>query len=138
MVKRLRSVPAASKRKRTTLAVSFPSFPASALMHDGMPYPPTLSTAGGFGPDGKLEFSLSREQTNRPTVNDKIADPKRYPTLTIQEVRTLFHNVSRSTVYRWLDSGKLERASLGRAACKRGMVRILTRSVLKSVEPDPN
>lgn len=61
-------------------------------------------------------------------VAQKVADPARYPMLTVAETQQYFRK-SRSTIYRWLDEGKLKRASLGRSAGKRGSCMILIGSV---------
>ncbi len=66
-------------------------------------------------------------------VAQKVADPARYPMLTVAETQQYFRK-ARSTIYRWLDEGKLKRASLGRSAGKSGSCMILTDSVRRLLE----
>ena len=66
-------------------------------------------------------------------VAQKVADPARYPMLTVAETQQYFRK-ARSTIYRWADEGKLKRASLGRSAGKRGSCIILTDSVRRLSE----
>jgi hypothetical protein len=69
-----------------------------------------------------------------PLVAAKLADPGSHPTLTIKETQQVFTGKSRSTLYRWLDAGWLERASLGRRPGERGSCLILTKSVKNALE----
>jgi hypothetical protein len=59
---------------------------------------------------------------------EQVADPISYPTMTVGAVQQLFHK-SRSTLYRWLDEGKLKRAAMGATPGKRRSCLILTWSV---------
>jgi hypothetical protein len=61
---------------------------------------------------------------------EMVADPVRYRTLRVEAVMKLFHK-SRSTIYRWIDEGKLERAPLSSGEGKRTSCLILTKSVAK-------
>jgi hypothetical protein len=69
-----------------------------------------------------------------PTPGEKVADPIRYPTMTLSEVRALFPHKSRSTIYRWLEEGKLKRAAMGEKPGKRRSCLILTSSVKELLE----
>ena len=62
-----------------------------------------------------------------------MADPTKYLTMTIEEVRSIFGK-SRSTIYRWLDEGCLKRAHLGKKQGSRRTALILTKSVIKMHE----
>jgi excisionase family DNA binding protein len=63
----------------------------------------------------------------------KVTDPLKFPMLTVAEAQKVLGK-SRSTIYRWLDEGRLSRASLGRSAGKRGSCMILTNSLKKLLE----
>lgn len=64
----------------------------------------------------------------------KLANPDRFPVLTVPETAELFRGVSRSTIYRWLEEGKLDRAGLGKKAGKRGRCLITTDSVARLLQ----
>ena len=70
-------------------------------------------------------------------ASKKIANPRKHPFLTLAEAREILGGKSRSTIYRWLEEGKLTRANLGRKPGKRAAVLILTASILKLLEEDP-
>jgi Helix-turn-helix domain len=63
-----------------------------------------------------------------PSPGEQVADPIRYPSMTVTDVQQLFHK-SRSSVNRWLDEGKLKRAAMGEKPGKRRSCLILTSSV---------
>jgi hypothetical protein len=69
-----------------------------------------------------------------PTVREKLDDPSTYPTMTLDEVRRATSGVSRSTVYRWADEGKLKRADLKKRRGARGRALFLTTSVKAMLE----
>jgi hypothetical protein len=64
-----------------------------------------------------------------PTGGEKVADPARYPTMTVAEVREVLSMKSRSTIYRYLEEGPLERADMGKKSGKRRSCLIRTSSV---------
>jgi hypothetical protein len=71
------------------------------------------------------------------SVADKLANPSRYPTMNIDEVRQALGDVSRSTIYRWAEEGKLVRAHLGRESGKRSRVLLRTERVKKMLDESP-
>ena len=73
----------------------------------------------------------------RLTGGEKIRNPVKYPTMTMAEAREVLL-ASRSTIYRWLEEGTLERASVGKQPGTRGKVLILTKSVVKFLKKNPN
>jgi|GEM_PF-2521532 predicted site-specific integrase-resolvase len=54
--------------------------------------------------------------------------------MNINEAQRAFTDISRSTIYRWLNEGKLQRASLGKKSGKRSRVLIRTESVKKLLD----
>jgi excisionase family DNA binding protein len=56
--------------------------------------------------------------------------------LTVTEAQSVLHVSSRSTIYRWLNEGRLERASLARRAGTRGKVLIKRESIDRLLEQD--
>jgi hypothetical protein len=74
-----------------------------------------------------------KAKTPELTGTDKIKKPERYPTMTLQEVLSVIP-VSRSTIYRYVDEGKLLRPRLNKKAGKRAKFLILTKSVAKLLE----
>jgi len=84
--------------------------------------------------------ALKREMQQTPqgpAAADKLANLSQYPTMNIGEVRRAFGGVSRSTIYRWTEEGKLQRAHLGKKRGRRGRVLFLTASVKKMLEDSP-
>ena len=76
---------------------------------------------------------LPQRGTQGPTVADKLAHPSEYPTIDVKEAQQVLR-VSRSTIYRWVEEGKLQRASLGRESGRRGRMLLLTESVKRMLE----
>jgi hypothetical protein len=68
-----------------------------------------------------------------PSPGKQVADPISYPTMTVTDVQKLFHK-SRSTIYLWLDGGKLKRAAMGQTPGKRTSCLILTSSVKRLLD----
>lgn len=69
----------------------------------------------------------TERKTAEATVAEKIEHPDKYPLLTGEEVMAFF-NVKRSTVYRWVEEGKLQRAELGKRVGRRSKFLVLTKS----------
>ncbi len=91
-------------------------------------------------PINSRSASPKREEpksTQYPTIADKLASPSQYPTMNIKEVRQSLGNVARSTLYRWMEEGKLQRAHLGREPGKRSRVLFRTGSVKEMLEDSP-
>jgi hypothetical protein len=65
----------------------------------------------------------------------KLQNPVKYKVMTLEATMRVLGK-KRSTIYRWLDEGKLKRASLGRKPGKRSSVLILTSSVAKLLQED--
>jgi len=70
-------------------------------------------------------------------IADKLANPSQYPTMNIDEARQALGAVSRSTIYRWADEGKLQRAHLGKKPGKRSRVLIKTQSITEMLQESP-
>ena len=78
---------------------------------------------------GRPRRSLrSVERIKEVSIGEKLGDPQNHPTMTVKEV-TQAIGMARSSVYRLVDEGPLERASAGKTSEKRSGCRILTRSV---------
>jgi hypothetical protein len=71
----------------------------------------------------------------KASAQEKLRDPKANPVMTLGETRALFGK-SRSSIYRWIEEGKLKRAALGRKPGERSSVLILTTSVLRALQED--
>ncbi len=84
---------------------------------------------GEVVPDASKTMEIAATGKQGATVGDKLANPSRYPTMNLKETRQALGDVSRSTIYRWADEGKLQRAHLGRQSGKRSRVLIRTESV---------
>ncbi len=81
--------------------------------------------------------SGKRKTLQGATIGEKLADPSTYPTMTVGEVRQAMSGMSRSTIYRWADEGKLQRAHLGKKQGKRSRMLLLTASVKEMLEKSP-
>jgi len=68
-------------------------------------------------------------------VSAMIRDPSRYPTMTVDEAARAL-DLSRATVYRMLEDGRLKRASLGARYGTRRAARVTTKSVVAAFEPE--
>ncbi len=94
----------------------------------------------------RLKELLSKGSVFRPLANPpSVAKRRRQPplaetlsasVLTVDEAKKLFR-VSRSTICRWADEGKLKRASMGKKPGKRTRFLILTESAKKLLEESP-
>ena len=104
----------------------------------------TLSSAAAAGEriaepgEGELKVAQVGAGTQRtrrmPSVAQKLENPGDFPTLDMDEVRQALNQPSRSTIYRWADEGKLERASLGKISGKRSKFLVKTESVKRMLE----
>jgi predicted DNA-binding transcriptional regulator AlpA len=63
----------------------------------------------------------------------KLKHPADYPTMTLAEVRSVIP-VSRSTIYRYVDEGKLKRPKLGKKIGRRTRFLVLTTSVVRMLQ----
>jgi hypothetical protein len=84
---------------------------------------------GKVVPDASKTMEIAATGKQGATIGEKLANPSQYPTMNLKETRQALGNVSRSTIYRWADEGKLQRAHLGRQSGKRSRVLIRTESV---------
>jgi len=73
-------------------------------------------------------YRRSGEGIKEVSIGEKLRDPQNHPTMTVKEVHQVIH-MSRSSVYRKLDEGTLDRAWAGKSSDKRSRCLILTRSV---------
>jgi hypothetical protein len=64
----------------------------------------------------------------------KLADAARFPTMTVPEVMVLL-GISRASVYRYLDEGRLNRPGLNKKPGKRSKTLVLTASVQRMLQP---
>ena len=96
---------------------------------------------------GELEFAETQYRgTFNPATQiapmqefspgEKVANPVRYPRLTVPEAMELFGK-SRSTIYRWIDESRLQRAFMGAVPGKRSSCLILTASAGKLLKESP-
>jgi hypothetical protein len=69
-----------------------------------------------------------------PSSHEKLADAARFPTMTVKEVMALLH-VSRASVYRFLNEGRLDRPGLNKKRGKRSKTLVLTSSVQRMLQP---
>lgn len=65
----------------------------------------------------------------------KLTDATKFPTMTVPEVMALLH-VSRSSVYRFLNEGRLDRPGLNKRPGKRSKTLVLTSSVQRMLQPE--
>jgi hypothetical protein len=79
-------------------------------------------------PTYKRSGEEPRKVALAPSPGEQVADPIRYPCMTVADVQQLFRK-SRSSINRWLDEGKLKRAAMGEKPAKRRSCLILTSSV---------
>lgn len=98
--------------------------------------------------EAKAQIELARAVYGRPrryrrarnghsvAPGEMLKDPLKYPTMTVEEVRQVIR-MSKSSVYRLLDEGRLERASAGKEGDKKSRCLILTRSVIEFLEKSP-
>jgi hypothetical protein len=75
-----------------------------------------------------------QRSTRKVAIAKKLGNPLEYPTMNVKEARRALGDVSRSTIYRWADEGKLQRASLGKESGKRGRMLLKTESVKKMLD----
>jgi hypothetical protein len=68
-----------------------------------------------------------------PSPHEKLADAVKFPTMTVTEVRALL-NVSRASVYRYLNEGRLDRPGLNKRPGKRSKTLVLTSSVQRMLQ----
>jgi hypothetical protein len=69
-----------------------------------------------------------------PSPHEKLADAAKFPTMTVKEVMALLH-VSRASVYRFLNEGRLDRPGLNKRPGKRSKTLVLTSSVQRMLQP---
>jgi Helix-turn-helix domain len=62
----------------------------------------------------------------------KLDHPNQFPTMTVKETMQAI-GISRATTYRWVEEGRLERASLNKPGGTRKAVRIKTISVIRAL-----
>jgi excisionase family DNA binding protein len=74
-----------------------------------------------------------RNAETLPTPAQKLANPEAFPLMNASEIAAYFV-VSRSTVARWVDEGRLKRVAMGKTTGKRAGLRITTKSVKKFSE----
>jgi excisionase family DNA binding protein len=74
----------------------------------------------------------SKSQAAR-AIAVKLAHPAEYPTMTLAEVRSVLP-VSRSTIYRYVDEGRLKRPKLGKKIGRRTRFLVLTTSVARMLQ----
>jgi len=77
----------------------------------------------------RAQTGKKQESTGRPSVGDKLKDPRTYPTMSVKEAAQSLSK-SESTVYRYVENKKLRSA--------RVPGRILTESVKRLLRPRPN
>lgn len=70
------------------------------------------------------------------SIEEKLANPRQYPVLTLTEVKKVLP-VSRATIYRYLDEGKLTRPAMNKEPRKRSKVLITTTSLKKMLRENP-
>lgn len=69
-----------------------------------------------------------------PSAHDKLADPAKFPLMTVPEVMAVL-GISRATVYRCLDDGRLDRPGMSKRPGKKSKALVFTASVRKMLEP---
>ncbi len=75
----------------------------------------------------------SKGQASAVGSDVKLANPSKFPTMTVSEVMAHL-GISRSSVYRYINEGRLDRPGLNKKAGKRSKTLILTRSVQKMLQ----
>jgi hypothetical protein len=68
------------------------------------------------------------------TPQEKLDNPAKFPTMTVPEVMALVQ-ISRASVYRFLNEGRLNRPGLNKKPGKRSRTLVLTASVQKMLKP---
>jgi Helix-turn-helix domain len=81
---------------------------------------------------GRTKKNLRNAET-LATPAQKLANPEAFPLMNASEIAAYFV-VSRSTVARWVDEGRLKRVGMGKTTGKRAGLRITTKSVKKFSE----
>jgi excisionase family DNA binding protein len=82
---------------------------------------------------GRTKKNLRNAETLKPTPAQKVANPEAFPLMNAQEIAARL-GVTRSTVARWADDGKLKRVGMGKTTGKRARLQITTQSVKKLLE----
>jgi hypothetical protein len=75
-----------------------------------------------------------RERDAKVSPISKLADAAKFPTMTVQDVMDLLH-ISRATIYRYLNEGRLDRPGLNKRPGKRSKTLVLTTSVQRMLQP---
>lgn len=70
---------------------------------------------------------------SHPTAAQKLANPEAHPYMDAKEIAG-YCQVSRSTVARWVDEGKIKRAGMGKKAGKRTRLLVLTQSLKRYLQ----
>jgi excisionase family DNA binding protein len=96
-----------------------------AVSETRIPFRPNSSDKAGAVVTNSTEIQLST----------KLASPQQFPTLTVSEAAEAL-NLSRATIYRMLEHGRLKRANLGAEYGTRRAARVTTESVVAALRPE--
>lgn len=82
----------------------------------------------------KAAKQQKRQESVKVTPSEKLENPRRFPTMNVREVVAVL-SVHRSSVYRFLNEGRLDRPGLNKRRGKKSKTLVLTASVQRMLEP---